>query len=373
MKKEKHIEEFTNTKGLGFHVIVSARINSKVKRIDGGRFYAKDYSTPTEALKEAKKSRDRILTEIDLGSYVTDIPTVGQLYEKKYELIPCSLKSRERHDTFYKAGIQAYENIRIDKLSAAQIQQSINDYSATHSYDMTKRLLGIWHLIYRTALLLQIPVIDRTQMVIVPKSKVLPKKRNTQTTTQDFYAFMEELQKYNDHSLYSQIVTYICWTLFYTGMRLQEALGLMNDDIDFKNNVIHVRRSVGSSRTELRQIIPLKTLKSERDIPIAQQFIPILERIMAMSDYDLLFCDPEGRPFDSDYISNYIYRVKQKTGIDFTVYSLRHLFATDMFRDGVNPKVIQNLLGHETENMSLYYAYTTPEEEKNAVKNRKLN
>lgn len=52
-------------------------------------------------------------------------------------------------------------------------------------------------------------------------------------------------------------------------------------------------------------------------------------------------------------------------------YRLRHAFSADLFRSGTNPKVIQTLLGHESENMSLYYAYTTESERLDAVNKRK--
>ena len=50
------------------------------------------------------------------------------------------------------------------------------------------------------------------------------------------------------------------------------------------------------------------------------------------------------------------------------VHSLRHTFATELIRQGVNPKVVSDLLGHTTVQMTLQkYAHVWPQDKVGAV------
>ena len=91
---------------------------------------------------------------------------------------------------------------------------------------------------------------------------------------------------------------------------------------------------------------------------------------------ELLLADIDGKPFDIDLVCTLIVNVsrkcKSKYSFTFNQYKLRHLFSKDLFEANVNPKVIQALMRHANENMSLYYAYTTDEDKAKAIENRKL-
>ena len=50
--------------------------------------------------------------------------------------------------------------------------------------------------------------------------------------------------------------------------------------------------------------------------------------------------------------------------------SIDNLFSTDLLMNGVDPKTHQELMGHSTYNMSLYYANSNEEQKKKAVENR---
>lgn len=120
-------------------------------------------------------------------------PTVKELYKKKFELFPCSMKTRENHDHFYKYAIEQYANVQIDRITPADVQKSVNEYGAEHSINLTSHLLSIWRQIFRTARMLEIPVTDKTMMVMIPKPKTIERHRSVDISDKDFNIFMDAL------------------------------------------------------------------------------------------------------------------------------------------------------------------------------------
>lgn len=331
-----------------------------------------DYATPSEAQKAAKSARNRILRQLDNDRPIRRFPTVSELYENKFSLIPCSLATKVRHQHFYDHAIAQYGSKPIDKVTAADVQMSINQYAETHATDQVNRLLTVWKQIYRTAMLMQIPVIDRSQMVIVPKSKIIAKKRNQDIDYNSLVQFMDALKKYNHSAVRSELVWNACMLMLFLGTRPAETFAISKEDVDLKGNIIHIRSAVGTSKNARRQIVPVKTAKARRDIPIDPRLRPLLLDLMSGAE-DLLVPDVDGGPFDIIEFSNYMRRVRLSCGIRLTAYQFRHYFATSLFASDVNPKVIQDLLGHEKIQMSAYYAFTQAEDRKEAIENRKLS
>lgn len=366
MTKEPHITEFTAKKGNGLHIRVTTTRNGRRIAVDGGRLYYKDYSTKADCLRKARRIRDEILSDLDFTATPT-MPTVNSLYEKSFELMPLSLNSRIYYDSLYKA-IEMQDK-PINTITLEQLQMAISTYALTHTQNRTVRFIELWKRIYKTAFMLQLPIIDYSAMIAVPKSRVLPNKRKTDTSYEEFIRFIDYAQQY-EFPIADAIIC-IAWTMYYTGMRTQEILGLYESDIDFSRNIIHVSRSVGSTVTKKAQIVPLKTAKSERDIPLAPALVPVLQKAVSNCKNKLLFPDSDGNPLAIEDVCYHVRRINKTANTKLALYQLRHLFAADLFRQGTNPKVIQSLMGHKTENMSLYYAFTTEEEKTDAIIQRK--
>lgn len=362
MKKEPHITEFTAKKGNGLHIRVTTTRDGKRIAIDGGRLYYNDYGTKADTLRQARKIRDKILTDIGFNS---SMPTVAELHKKSFDLFPRSISTKERTDAMLQ--YCSLVDRPINTITLAELQEDINKYATQHTQERVKRYISFWKHIYKTALMLQLSIPDYTQIITVPKSKVIAKSHPREVTYYEFQKFLSAVEK--SRSTYKQTIIASCWIMYYTGMRVQEVFGLYKSDIDLEGNVIHVRRSIGSTGLKSAQIVPLKTKKSLRDIPISFKLRPILETVV-LTDSELLFTEADGSPIDTKHLGVHISNICKARKIHFTMYSLRHLFAADLFRQGVNPKVIQNLMGHQNEDMSLYYAFATEDEMEDAIQKR---
>lgn len=147
-----------------------------------------------------------------------------------------------------------------------------------------------------------------------------------------------------------------------TGLRMGEALALQWTDVDWDHKTISVTKNLAMVRdrenaTETRkhkliiQNTP-KTAKSRRTIPLNKEALAALEDLKTLTKTDktnfiihtALNAPMAPRNFDRGF--TYIY---QRAGFETTgVHALRHTYATRLFEKGVDIKVISELLGHSS-------------------------
>lgn len=144
-----------------------------------------------------------------------------------------------------------------------------------------------------------------------------------------------------------------------SGMRRSELLGLQWDDIDFKNNLIHVRRSLVKIKGGCELQEP-KTKLSRRTITIPEKIMPILRNLLKMqleegskkigyNPLKFVFVSPSGNPYHPDYISHRFQKDVLDTGLrQVRFYDFRHSHATYLLEIGEDIKVVSDRLGHST-------------------------
>lgn len=167
-----------------------------------------------------------------------------------------------------------------------------------------------------------------------------------------------------------------------TGLRRGELLALSWNDIDFKNNIIKVNKSLAKAyiisadgSKERKQIIQVpKTKRSIREVPFPTNLVTVLKDIQKKQKQNKLKCG------ESYEISNYVFTTSSGTLIDVTnlshawqkilkraelphkkFYALRHTYATKLFEKEVPLKTVSELLGHSsTEMTSNTYTHVIP-------------
>lgn len=170
-----------------------------------------------------------------------------------------------------------------------------------------------------------------------------------------------------------------------TGLRRGELLGLKWEDVDLKNGVIKVRRSLtrvktAEGKTELVFQEP-KTESSRRMVPLPSPVVSALkahrrkqaeEKLLLGQDYQdngFVFCHEDGRPLDPAWVTRNFHRLLKKAGVnDTNFHALRHTYATRLLELNEHPKVVQELLGHSSIEMTLdTYSHVMPEIKQAAV------
>ena len=153
-----------------------------------------------------------------------------------------------------------------------------------------------------------------------------------------------------------------------TGLRRGELLGLKWTDIDWKNGIIKVRRSIARVNGEIVES-PLKTKNSYRTVTISPQAIEVLKQQKAKTNDAYVFPSPNGGPISPDSVNNMLKRVLARAGIPkVRFHDLRHTFATIALQNGVDIKTVSGMLGHFSAGFTLdTYAHVTTSAQKEAA------
>lgn len=152
--------------------------------------------------------------------------------------------------------------------------------------------------------------------------------------------------------------------LFNTGLRISEFCGLTVSDIDFENRCIHVERQLIRTNAGKYMIEKPKTQSGIRSIPMTSEVEAAFDRIIRnrkrtkrepMIDgcIGFLFLDKFGMPKLALHWEKVMQRIREKyTRVrlrpmpKITPHVCRHTFCTNMARKGMNPKMLQYIMGH---------------------------
>ncbi len=127
-------------------------------------------------------------------------------------------------------------------------------------------------------------------------------------------------------------------TLYSTGIRVSELVGLKNNDIFAKDGFIRV---VGKGDKE--RLVPI----NENTLQNIQNYRNSLGNI---SNNDTVFLNNRGKALTREMIFMLIKKLCREAGITRAIspHSFRHTFATDLVTAGVDIRLLQEILGHES-------------------------
>ena len=160
-----------------------------------------------------------------------------------------------------------------------------------------------------------------------------------------------------------------------TGMRPAEYFGLQWRYVDLERGVASVQRTIYCPPGGGWVFSEPKTSRSRRTIPLPATLVRSLlahwsrqaeHRLRVGSYYlnhDLVFAVDNGNPLALTNCTKHFKRVLRRAGLDtsFTLYCLRHSFATLMLQAGVNAKLISDWMGHASVAFTMdTYAHVLP-------------
>jgi integrase len=150
-----------------------------------------------------------------------------------------------------------------------------------------------------------------------------------------------------------------------TGLRHGELIGLQWRDVDLQRGKLQVRRTIWQGVTGLPKS------SRERTVDLPGSAVDALRAHRHLRG-PYVFCQEDGQPLTASMTEHRLTRAVCRAGIvreqgRIGWHDLRHTYGSHLAMRGVPLKVIQELMGHATLEMTQRYAHLAPETRESAV------
>jgi site-specific recombinase XerD len=150
-----------------------------------------------------------------------------------------------------------------------------------------------------------------------------------------------------------KIVYAVVKTLYYTGLRISECLGLTFNNVDLDNRKIYVINGKGGKD----RIIPISD-------KLHEHMTGYLETTRPKVRSDFFFATERSGTVSEAYVNEVIGAATTRLGWSkhVTCHILRHSFASNLVKAGINLGELQKLLGHSSLAVTSVYTHTSIED-----------
>jgi integrase len=269
--------------------------------------------------------------------------------------------------------------VRLDKLRSTHIEHC---YASLQAGGLSGRSVQLAHSVLRPALKRAMRdgliAVNPTEVVSVPKSE--PKEMQSLTQEQ-VDTLLETIADNPLRALYVLLVT--------SAVRIGEALALRWTDVDLDEGSIAIRRTVQritghglvegepKSKSSRRTVYLLDIAIAELRGHLVRQGDQRLVMGPEWHENGLVFPSTVGTFLDPTNVHHRFERVLKSAGLPvLRLHDMRHTAATLALEAGIHPKVVQDMLGHSSYNLTMNtYSHVMPTLHREAVQtmNRRYN
>lgn len=339
--------------------------------IDYGSVYGKTYKEVKERLSNAKQSNGSDAMSANSERRFSEV----LLLWKQTNRIRLKGGSEQRYDYLIQTHIlPALGGLKLSQISAASVNTFLMDKLTNGRLDgsggLSPSYVSSIMIIVNSAINFAVA----EQMCPPLRTPIYKPKAETKELEILDYKQQSAIEQYARCNLNSSSIG-ILITL-YAGLRIGEICALTWDDIDFKNQVIHVRHTIARIKNEnkngktktLLVVDEPKTKSSKRDIPIHPKLLNDLVEYhkVSMSKYVV----SDSTDFVSPRTYEYRYhRLLDCCGVDSINYhALRHTFASRCVEVGVDIKSLSEILGHRDSSITLNtYVHTSMQQKRSQL------
>jgi integrase len=317
---------------------------------------------------DAEREMANIIRDLEQGTYIEPSSTTLAEYLRYWlenyaqtNLAPSTYSSYDRIINTHI--IEALGHVPLMKLTPLQIQAYYTDKLKDGRRDgqggLSHRTVRYHHTILREALqhalkwrMLVVNPADATEPPVSVKAEIYP------LSEEELDILFQTAEGHRDK--------WLIMFAAYSGLREGEMLALKWSAVDLEcktpslrvqqtvgyiNGQGFVYRPVGKSKKARREIvltdIAIHALKQQKKMQAAERLAAPPKE--PYEDNGLVFATDKGKPMDPSGLGRRFKRLAVKAGFrEARLHDLRHSFATLLLAKGVHPKIVQEILGHET-------------------------
>lgn len=253
-----------------------------------------------------------------------------------------------------------FGHMRLNKITHGHVQAFIDDLSKNGRSFLNGKPLSrktiLHHLnlltdIFKYAIRLEMIDTNPCKNIYIPREE---KKEKDMYTVEEMRQLFELAEKYSTIE-YRAFLT----LAVYGGFRLGEITGLEWKDIDWNNNIVHIRRTSNYTATDGTYVDTPKTKKSVRSLKLPELVFDILKELSDKQkkskeelgsqwiDSDRLFVTKFGVPIYNGEPYKWQKKLTEEHGMRFCdIHSLRHFNASVLINSGVDILAVSKALGH---------------------------
>lgn len=326
----------------------------------GGKRRLKTFETK----KDADRYRTKVETEMEKGIHTADSASVTVAEAARLWLESCELRARSG-DQMGRLTVVQYRrttinhvlpflgNIKLSRLTAPMIKEWVNDLLSDPEAPRGQRTVQLAVAVLRMLIgdVQERGLIAHNIVREAPPRIPMKKKTRVAIPTKD------EVRMILGRS--SGRIRPIVHTAIFTGMRAGEIRGLTWDRVDFRSEVIEVRQAAdfwGNLKSP-------KSFAGIRDIPMAPNLSQLLREWRLASPNTaggLVFPTQTGKVMWHASMHHDFWRPFMKSiGLSkpdgtpkYHFHALRHVAASLLIEQGLQPKRIQQIMGHASITMT---------------------
>ena len=316
---------------------------------------------------------------IQNGTYI--IPRDHTLLEWLENWLTTYAYIKVRASTY--ASYQAYINnhiapyiggVKLQKLTTEQLQLFFNEKANNGRLDgkgglSPKTIRNMYNMLHEA---LQQAVTNKYLSVNVSGGVVLPSRQ-----TPDIIVFKPEEQAAILEACKKERLGFAIELDFMTGLRIGEICALKWSDFDFAEKIFDVRRTLQriqkktsdiGEKSAKTQIVEgdTKTKNGKRVIPItdvmyhklmqhrSRQNFEKLRLGKGYADYGYVFANEFGYAVEPSYLRDVYERILKSAGVShYKFHTIRHTFATRAIENGAPVKIVSEILGHSSVQLTM--------------------
>ena len=326
--------------------------------------YGRTEAEVNKKFRNLKKEDPEVVARSIKCMTVEEYMTSWLITYKKVELKPKSYDTLE--STIQHQIVPYFKGMQFFSVTHEDIQKFINQLNDDgRSYSIIRKAYLALNGVYKYAMM-------KDQLLKNPCFGVkLPKKAEKNVKSIQVLS-KEQIKRYCEHAteryengkcIYR--LGYGLVLILFTGLRLGEAAGLMWDDIDFQKRTLKVQRTLeyvknrdGDENSNHYVLVEgtTKSKSSERTIPLNQTALSaLLELKKANGGFAYVFSNAKGKPMNPRNLNRAHDCILERAGIPHIgIHALRHTFASQLFANKVDIKVISKLLGHSDVSVTVH-------------------